>query len=140
MLPIVGCVLAFFLLAAGRTSGPAEPALSEGLTPLDQVHVFMLDQSDVVLPLRTQPIPGFDGVAVHVRQILQPIDDERGGDPFACAGCRAAGFVQRDGDFDDLFDFPLHGIASLRVSSICPLSPASRAGLSRLRSTRRAWP
>jgi len=92
--------------------------------------------------LFAEPIPGFDRIAVVVRQVFQPIQDERGGDALAGTARCIAGLVEDSGDFDDLFDFPLPGMASLEVSSICPFPPASRAGLSRLRSTSRseAWP
>ncbi len=86
----------------------------KGLTPFDQVHVVALDQPDVVLPLRTQPVPGFDGIAVILRQILQPINDERAGNALAGTALAVAGLVERCGDFDDLFDFPLHDPATRR--------------------------
>ncbi len=110
-----GCGIFLFSCWSGARSASGWAAVRrprEGLLPLDQVHVVALDPLHHPLPV-VQPLPGLDDVAVHVRQILHPVEDERRRDPLAGARRRAPGALQFIGDVDDFFDLVIHGVCSL---------------------------
>ena len=93
-----------------------EAAKREGLLPLDQVHVVLLDEPDVVLPFVAEAIPGLDHVAVVIRQVVLTIEHEGGGYAFAGAGGSAASSLKAVGHFDDFLDLPgqsIHGYVLL---------------------------
>lgn len=92
---------------------------------LDEMHVILLDDTDVALPCIAEPIPGFDHIAVAVRQIIWPIEHERRSDLLAGTGGCAAGLIELIGDCDDLFDLPLHAVFSCG----CFNSPVGLTGL-----------